>query len=384
MGKKSCVLAAVLAVLAVLALPALGEETGALEWAELNGFAQGCLARARESRLLNDPRAEDALTEDGYALVYDFATLYMSEPSLDENSLLMGVLILDMDQEGPRGVAPAMPAAEALSLFRNDNPMLVGGRSGAVLYAEDSPEGCRWGYVQRDGQWIGLIQYAVHERLADGVTDAGLLLTMERGGVAAIRIYGLQRRITEADVEATRLFVEEEGEAEDYQRLPDGLWGEDVTRFGEEDLVFDGVSLAGLTPEKASAAFGEPEADETVTDPESGTLRTLSFGRFELVFDGADQLMLLSCEDGAREGPRAVRVGDALTAVLGRFAAETSAGGVLYGTPGQAPYGIIEFAEDSSAALRYAAPAADGRTAVLLMYFEELELTEFYLFYETE
>ena len=360
---------------------ALTEDAQPLTWAELNDWAQGCLERARGSQLLNNPTEEEGLTGDGYALVYDFATLYMSQPNLTENSLLMGVLVVDVEETGPRGVAPATPLADTLALFRNDNPMLVGGRGGAVLYAEESADGFSWGYLQRDGQEPGLIQYAVHQRLDEGITDAGLLLTMDQGGVAAVRVYGLQNRITEADLAATRLFVEEQAEQEDYRRVPNSLDGDTVSRFDEADLRFAGLDLLTLSPAAAVTALGAPLRDDTVVDEENGSLRTLTFEDCELVFDGAGRLMLFSCEHGDLEGPRAVRIGDPLTRVLGRFAAETSAGGTLYGTPGQAPYGTVEFGEDASAVLRYATPTSDGRTAVLLMNFEQLELREYFLFW---
>ncbi|MBR6028186.1 MAG: hypothetical protein IKP40_03780 [Clostridia bacterium] len=370
-------------LLALTAVWAEGPE--ALTWAELNAWADSCLERAASSQLLNDPTDPDALTEDGYAFVYDFATLYMTHPAMDEGSLLTGVLVLDVEMAGPRQVDPSASAWEALSLFRNDNPMLVGSRDGAVLYQQELEGGFLWGYLQRDGQRAGLIQYAVHERLADGITDAGLLLTLQENGVAAIRVYGLQNRITEADLDATRLFVEEQAEQEDYERVPSSLDGDTVTRFDETDLSFAGFHFSSASPEGAIAVFGQPLADETLQEEDGGALRTLRFEDCELVFalspDGSAAPQLFSCDASELEGPRAIRIGDQLTTVMARFATETASGGTLYGSPAQDAYGAVEFGEDASAVLRYVTPTVSGRRAVLLINFEQLILTEYYLFW---
>ena len=79
---KKCV-ALLLALIMTLSLcPALGESAAeALDYEELTAWVQGYKDRALASGApLNDPTEEAAHTEDGYAFIYDFATLDVDRP----------------------------------------------------------------------------------------------------------------------------------------------------------------------------------------------------------------------------------------------------------------------------------------------------------------
>ena len=47
---------------------------------------------------------EESHTEDGYAFIYDFATLYYDKPVLDQDSVLLAVSVTDEAYPGPRGI----------------------------------------------------------------------------------------------------------------------------------------------------------------------------------------------------------------------------------------------------------------------------------------
>ena len=87
-------------LLALLLLPlsaALGEDDGlsALTLEELTEWTQGYQIRAMAAQPLNDPTEPGALSEDGYAFVYDFATLYMDRPEMTEDSVLKNLVVTD-------------------------------------------------------------------------------------------------------------------------------------------------------------------------------------------------------------------------------------------------------------------------------------------------
>ena len=82
---KKCV-ALFLALMMVLRLTTAVAESDAdaLDYDELMDWAAGLQGRGRwpPGAPLNDPTEEAAYTEDGYAFVYDFATLYMDRPEM--------------------------------------------------------------------------------------------------------------------------------------------------------------------------------------------------------------------------------------------------------------------------------------------------------------
>ncbi|MEG0901734.1 MAG: hypothetical protein RSG96_06415, partial [Clostridia bacterium] len=66
------------ALVALLLLPALAfaDDAGVLSENELNRWVTQVLHDSAEEQPLNAPVGEEALTEDGYAFLYSFATLY--------------------------------------------------------------------------------------------------------------------------------------------------------------------------------------------------------------------------------------------------------------------------------------------------------------------
>ena len=375
--------------------PAFAEDNtaGGLELQELLDWAQGYKTRAMESQPLNDPTAEEAYSEDGYEFIYEFATLYMDRPEMTQDSVLKELVIWDPMETAPHAVSVDMVSSQVLNAFYNENPQLDGGKDYAALYVDNAlPGSASWGWVQRDGQRIMAIQYAVHEQLAtggEGYTDAGLIFTMQSDLVAAIRAYGLDAVITEEDVRDNLASVEQVMKTTGYTQVPVSYVGTDLTAFGEEDLAFSGVDFLSLTPENAAEVLGECREDIWMEDDTGAFIRTMEFPGCEIsfIYDAnkanpvVDTLTIM--KDGM-EGPRGVRIGDTFPSVLNRFrygeGEYADLEEILYGDPATNDYGLAEYGADATAVLHYAFKAADGRNVVLYLRFEYMSLCEILLY----
>ena len=80
---------------------AFAADSGAdpLTWAEVVAWARALEMQGRAQAPLNDPHDEQALSEDGYAFVYDFGTLYFSAPELTEDTVLRGAVVINADEK---------------------------------------------------------------------------------------------------------------------------------------------------------------------------------------------------------------------------------------------------------------------------------------------
>lgn len=392
---KKCV-ALFLALMMVLSLTTAVAESDAdaLDYDELMDWAEGFKTRALAAEApLNDPTEEAAYTEDGYAFVYDFATLYMDRPEMTADSVLQAVVVYSPEEQGPRGTGVDQLSSEVLNAFYNENDDLQGDSSFAALYVSDTmPAGALWGWVQRDGQRIETIQYAVHEQLSsggDGYTDCGLVYTLSDNLVAAIRAYGLNETISADEVRSNLDAVQEVSEKTEYAQVPTSINGAELEMFDRDDLIFSGLDFLSLTPEEAEARLGAAQEDDWMED-EGAYLRSMEFASCTMTFsyDAQKQnptLEMLSIDMDGLEGPRCVRIGDTLSSVISRFRnGEGDYDGVsrevLYGDGENAPYGLAEYGDDATAGLWYAAKLEDGRTVVLSMSFEQMYLSDITLY----
>lgn len=370
--------------------PAQDQTGDALTMDELETWVEGYKARALQTQPLNNPNDPAAFSEDGYAFIYDFATLYMDSPVMSEDSVVRNLVVTDAMEEGPRGTHVDMQPAEVLSAFYNENESLVGDRGFAVLYLSDMmPTGAAWAWVQRDGQRLMAIQYAVQEQAAtgaDGYTDAGLIYTLQDNLVAAIRAYGLDSRVSGDDVLDSVYAVKQVLDASDYVQVPASVIGTDLDAFDADDLIFAGMDFLSLTPDNAGASLGACLEDDWMDDDNGEYVRTMQFANCEVsfIYDGQKQnpvIDLMSIDTDSMEGPRAVRIGDSFSSVLTRFRhSEGVFDGVstetLYGAEGQAAWGVANYGDDASATLRYGLRLADGREVVLYMTFDQMSLSE--------
>ncbi len=381
-------------VLVLSCAPAMAEEylDGALTMEELTAWAAGFKARAMESTPYNNPSDPESYSEDGYAFIYDFGTLYMDRPEMTDEAVLRGLVITSYEERGPRGVGIDYLTSEVIGAFYNENEALAGDESFAVLYLSDTmPTGALWGWVQRDGQRVQTIQYAIHDQLTtggEGYTDAGLIFTMQSDSVAAIRAYGLDARVGEDVVLANIDAVQEVASHTGYVQVPLSYAGE-MSPLLREDMVFSGVDFISMTPASAEAALGAASETIWVQDDNGEYLCTMEFPSCSVtfVFDQNKQnprpyMMLIDLDE--MEGPRAVRLGDTFASVFNRFRhGEGTFDGVstevLYGTEGTAPWGVATYGSNADATLRYAVETERG-TVVLHMTFEMMQLSEIMLY----
>ena len=391
MKMKSLLLVLLSLLLSMTFASAEESEADTLLLSELTEWAARYQQRAIASEPLNDPKK--SLTSDGYEFIYEFATLYADKPVMKADTVVSAVVITSADEEGPRGVSVDDAVAVALSAFYNENALLRGSHDSAVLYLIDlMPESLQWAEVQRDGQRIQTIQYAVHDQMStggDGYTDAGLILTVQDGTVSAIRAYGLDARISFDAAYAVLDQMRAAAAAQDYVQVPQSRDGAALEKFGGADLMFSGLDFASLTADEAMALLGAPIADSVVDDGESGSIRTLSFADCEMTFlcpaGGKERIYMLMVTTAGMEGPRAVRLGDTFPEVFNRFrngegAFDGVSREILYGSEVSGEFGTAEYGSDASATLRYGLVLEDGQRVVLHMTFTAMELSEIMLY----
>ena len=392
MKKMLCML------LCLLMLPvyALAEDSaaGALTLQELNQWAASYIARAMTEEPLNNPAADK--TADGYAFIYNFATLYADVPEMAADTAVNAVVVTSMEEEALRGVNVGSDLYDVLDAYYNENDDLAGSSASAVLYTSDNlPESASWAQVVRDGQRVQTIQYGVHEQLAtggEGYIDAGVIYTMMENRVTAVRVYGLNSRVSLQQVNDVMYGLTTLAKEEAYAQYPFSYNGLELTDFALEDLAFSGVDFLSLTPETAAQVLGQPASDTWMEDGDNGYTRMQTYDGFEVTYTydknkaNCQVYMLLITKDGL-EGPRGVRCGDTFTSVYNRFRngmGEYGDDGVemLYGENGVGSYGKATYGDDASARLRYAFDLADGRNVVLQMDFTVMTLSEIILFAE--
>ncbi len=388
---------ALILILALLNMPIAGMATetdvGGLTMEELSGWAAKMLDLARKSAPLSSgPQANK--TEDGYEVVYDFATLYLDTPELTDNSVLNAITVTGYDVECPRDVLVSDTQQMVLEAFADENPTLLGSEDFAVLYLSDSmPEEALWGWVQRDGQQIQAVQYAVHERLSeDKYTDCGLLYSMNEGYVTAVRAYGLSVSVSQAQVEDTLSGVSLIQQDQAYFNYPQSSIGTDLDPFEREDLIFSGLDFLGLTPEAAIASLGTFETESWLQDDNGEWMRIIQWPMAEITFAYSSDKVFkrvdtLAVNQDGFEGPRGVQVGDTLSSVLMRFRhSEGEFDGttteVLYGDGQTPPFGLAEY-DTATATLRYACQvegSGDVKSVTLHMIFVDTTLSELFLY----
>lgn len=369
---------------------ALANESDAsvLTYAELMGWVDEIVGMASAQEPVNAPVGEDALTEDGYAFIYDFATLYYDKPTLD-GAVLNALVVSDFEQPGLRGIGVNASLNDLLNAYYNENPNLTGDEDFAALYSIDFlPTSASWAWVQRNGQMVGAVQYAVHEQPAsgdvDGYSDCGLLYTLQENSVVSIRAYGLSSMVSQEQVQSNLEAVTHVSNTNTYHMYPTSTIGTDLEAFDRDDLSFSGMDFLSATPEKAIERLGVPTDDVWMEDGE-GYLRTVSFQNAILTFayDAAknfSHLDFLTIDGPHLEGPRGVRIGESLSSVIMRFRHNDGEfDGVkeyLYGDGVHAPYGTAEYGDNATATLRYAIDLGDGKHVTLHMDFAMNKLVE--------
>ena len=105
---------------------ALADDSGVLAEGELNDWIVGVLRKSAAREPLNAPVGEESRTEDGYAFIYDFATLYYDKPVLDETSVLLAVSLTSEIYPGPRNIYLGDAETVLTGTYGWQNPALAG------------------------------------------------------------------------------------------------------------------------------------------------------------------------------------------------------------------------------------------------------------------
>ena len=116
-------------------------ETAALTGDEIRGLAEQARALAEKSPVLNDPAAEEAASEDGFAFQFDFGVIYGDQPTWQAETGINAFLIMDEEAAGPRGLAIDWEVNRVMAAIPSDNQEMNGSYEEAVLYLEGEAEG---------------------------------------------------------------------------------------------------------------------------------------------------------------------------------------------------------------------------------------------------
>ena len=201
--KRIVIFSVALCLLCGLFSTALADDAGALAEGELSAWLNQLLLHTRNLEPINAPVGEESLTEEGYAFLYDFATLYYDKPVLDASSRLRALSITSPEYAAPRGITLGSDEWALLSTFGWQNPYLMGDGVMAAFYTIDHlPQSAYWSWATHDENWwLTSVQCAVHARVGDDLyTDVNLLFELEDASVTGIRLTGLDSFIGVTDV----------------------------------------------------------------------------------------------------------------------------------------------------------------------------------------
>ena len=358
----------------------------ALSGREMRVYADSLLERALASQPMNDPESEEALSEDGYAFVYDFATLYAEEPALTADPQSIVCLVTDPEEVAFRGQTADTWATAWMALFRNDNPSLDGSREEALLYLDGSAEtGFLYGRMLRDGQRIRAVEYGSVEIGEGGGKRYSAAFSVESGFVTGLRLE--IRALDQADTEwIFSLYEQLEALHREtgYTQVATSQNGLELTAMDESDLTVNGRLFLDLQP---GSFEGVPD-DLMMEDEDGRWLRVIEGDGFSAVFscDATGQnarIVSYTVLNEAQEGPRGIRLGDLFHEDFNRFRnGENESDGateLLYGTEGVAPWGYASYADGDGMTLRYITAVHSGQNVELYLHYVANTLTEMIL-----
>ena len=380
----------VLGLLCGLFPASLADDAGALSETELISWIDRLLLDTKDLAPLNAPVGEESLTEDGYAFLYDFATLYYNKPVLDKTSVLQAVSLTDGSYAAPRGITLGSDEDALIATFGWQNPYLMGDGSFAAFYrTDDLPRAAYWSWAQHDDEWkLTSVQCAMHVQVGSGsYTDAGLLFTLEDRTVTGIRVYGLNRLIGPEDVQANLnavAGVEFSASRAVNEHVEGYSIVSEAEMFCEKDLILAGADFRSLTIAHLEQALGEKADAQTMQDGDR-KITSASWADVDYIDETNSPMDMLSVSSPRLAGPRGIRVGDAVDHVLSAFASDGESrvlGGqaILYGDGANAPSGVMEQTPDGLFASYTARLAGSDAHATLSLQFADGLLTEWTLY----
>ena len=390
MMKKFLCLA--LALFLCAAVPALAEEAPApVTEAELTAFAAGVLEQVLAETPLNNPKDESSRREDGIFFQFETASVYAAADELARETPVNALVFTDSEEAIFRGVGIDTQWSDLLAAFPLENETLAGTKEAAMLYLYATGDGgYTYGRILRDGQRISAAEYGQVLPAGSGFRRASVTFSLQNGLVTSIRFDGLNPETAEAldtdQAAAEYAALEAMSRKIDYRAVKSSRNGLELTPFGEEDLVFDGIDFLSLQPDTLP---GTPERD--LFDNEDGTwLMRCDGDGYEAVFScdalgGNAAILSFSILDGGIEGPRCVRLGDLFADDFNRFRngendVDENMTEILYGMENIGQRGFANYDTGSGeTSLRYVTPLSAGGEVELLLKFEQNTLTEIIL-----
>ena len=369
---------------------ALADAAGVLTETEINGWLSKLLMSTVDVNPINAPVGEESYTEDGYAFIYETATLYYDKPTLDAQSKLLSIAVTSASLEMPRNIRLGAPADMLLTSYGWQMESLTGTDSFTPLYVLDQlPQAAYWAWAQHTGGTLTGVQCAIHAHMGGGrYTDAGILYSVLDDEISAIRIYGISAVTTYAAVQGNLAAVGG-GRAQ-----PAGITQQsDAEPFSQQDLQFNRMDFVTLTEKGAAVLLGTPVAQDYAQEEDGGWLLTLTYEGAALVFQMDNQKQHAQLESlvvtaEGFTGPRGLTIGMPLETALSLFRMEGSGyvsetAALLYGDGQTPPFGTLE-QEDGFAIARYQTLAQDaaGTQTVFALHlsFTNGSLTELMLY----
>ena len=315
-------------------------------------------------------------------VAFSGGSLTISDETFTDTTAVVGAMLSE-ETEDLRGLCIGASLEEVLRAYPNDNPSLTGSYFDAALYISGEKPEITMGYLVRLGQQVTSVWYDVYSWQPDGVAVSSIAYFFDQGYVSEIQVHQdyllLEEAVALSEIQDAA-DMQEIIEYTPYPVVADD--GEALAPFEREDLTITqfGQKVADfldLNAEDMTAALGVPPVDEWTEDSDGSFLRLMQWEGASLLlkydaqrtFTAVDSLTV---NDVILEGPRGVRVGDALDSVIFRFrhaevfGSETTV--FLYGDGQALPYGTLAYSPES-AEVSYAFSLEDGRTVVWHMTF---------------
>ena len=369
--KKLISLLLCLMLLVPAALAADREESAPLSYEELKIYLATLPAIALQNPVTHQENEDGTVTAstDVGRLTIDTATL--------KESSVVSEAVLSVHQEGPRGLYLGDTLEMLLDTYPNDNPELGGTYFDAALYITGEKPEVVCGYLLRDGQRVTQVTHVIYHWQEDGsVIRCGAEYKLDQGCITGIRVFGMKDVIDEATAMQEIADCAEMQEINEYSAYPLSIAGDEVAPFVREDLYFSGLDLLELTYDEAIAVLGDSPVDDWTEDSTGDLMREKQWDGISLIFNYDAQkrfknLDSLKINSDVIEGPRGVRVGDAMETVIYRFLHDqggtNESGILLYGDGENPPYGICSYSE-KTATLTYT-QQANEKTIIWHMTF---------------
>lgn len=374
MKKLMALFLTIMLLISGAAAESMVEESANLTYEELEIYLAQLGKAALESK-----ETVVSTNEEGLATAaFPGGVLGISDEVLKETTVVLSA-VLNQDQPCPRGLKIGDSVEALLAAYPNDNASLAGTYYDAALYvAGDKPE-MTAGWLLRDGQRITEVVHNVYAWQADGVIVCGVRYQVELGVITGIEVFGMSDLTEESEAMIQIDEVASMQEIQEYFMHPKSEIGSELAIFSREDLVFADMDFLDLTAEMATEALGSAQVDQWTEDSTGEYLRLKQWEDISILFvyDANKQFVRvdsLTINGENVEGPRGVRVDDLMEDVMYRFrhgeGGSLENGVALYGDGKNAPYGVINYG-DETVTITYTLALDDDQTVIWHLTFVE-------------